>query len=218
MSRLTSRCATLSSGRVGPLVVGRSSDATSVPSRPTGQTRRRIHGDQQQEHTVRRARHRRDGGSGPSRLPLRCSSVVSAASWLRACPQAQRPRVRVERTRPERLPRERRPVERSATGSATTSRHRTRRCVCRVVWWRWCRVPQHTCWRPRAVTPRRSRGGHVPRAGGTTVHVTSAIYGASNLFNGGVIQVLNGSTLVMDPDQAGAPAFQNVVGEFFSSR
>ncbi len=47
---------------------------------------------------------------------------------------------------------------------------------------------------------------------GTTVNVTSAIYGASNLFNGGVIQVLNGSTLVMDPDQAGAPAFQNVVG------
>jgi hypothetical protein len=41
---------------------------------------------------------------------------------------------------------------------------------------------------------------------------TNDVYGGTNLINGGVIQVLNGSTLQLSPDQNGAPAFQNVVG------
>ncbi len=48
--------------------------------------------------------------------------------------------------------------------------------------------------------------------GGNTVSLASAIFGGSNLFNGGVIQVLNGSTFDMNADQNGAPAFQNVIG------
>ena len=54
--------------------------------------------------------------------------------------------------------------------------------------------------------------GTVRLEGGNVVSLASAIYGGSNLFNGGVIQVLNGSTLDLNSDQNGAPAFQNVVG------
>ena len=41
---------------------------------------------------------------------------------------------------------------------------------------------------------------------------TNNVYGGTNLINGGVIQVLNGSTLHMSADQNGAPAFQNTIG------
>lgn len=54
--------------------------------------------------------------------------------------------------------------------------------------------------------------GTIRIQGGNSVSLASAVYGGSNLFNGGVIQVLNESTFVMNPDQNGAPAFQNVVG------
>ncbi len=54
--------------------------------------------------------------------------------------------------------------------------------------------------------------GTVRIEGGNTVSLASAIYGGSNLINGGVIQVLGGSTFDMNADQNGAPAFQNVVG------
>lgn len=54
--------------------------------------------------------------------------------------------------------------------------------------------------------------GTVRIESGTTVSLASAVYGGSNLFNGGVIQVLSNSTFDMNADQNGAPAFQNVVG------
>jgi len=54
--------------------------------------------------------------------------------------------------------------------------------------------------------------GTVRIESGTTVGLATAIYGASNLINGGVIQVLGNSTFDMNADQAGAAAFQNAVG------
>ncbi len=51
------------------------------------------------------------------------------------------------------------------------------------------------------------------RINGTNAQVnTNWAYGGTNIINGGVIQVLNGSRLTMAPDQNGAPAFQNVIG------
>jgi hypothetical protein len=54
--------------------------------------------------------------------------------------------------------------------------------------------------------------GTVRIESGTTVGLATAIYGGSNLINGGVIQVLGNSTFDMNSDQNGAPAFQNAVG------
>lgn len=54
--------------------------------------------------------------------------------------------------------------------------------------------------------------GTVRIQSGTTVGLATAIYGGSNLINGGVIQVLSNSTFDMNADQNGAPAFQNAVG------
>ncbi len=46
---------------------------------------------------------------------------------------------------------------------------------------------------------------------GASVRINLA-YGGTNLVNGGVIQVLNGSTLDMEADQGGSSAYQNVAG------
>ena len=46
---------------------------------------------------------------------------------------------------------------------------------------------------------------------GPTVRINN-VFGGTNLINGGVIQVLNGSTLDMEADQNGAPAYQNIAG------
>jgi len=54
--------------------------------------------------------------------------------------------------------------------------------------------------------------GTVRIESGTTVGLATAVYGASNLINGGVIQVFSNSTFDMNADQGGAAAFQNVVG------
>lgn len=61
------------------------------------------------------------------------------------------------------------------------------------------------------VSTLRIEGTVVIESGGT-VGVAGGIFGGSNMVNGGVIKVTSNSTLVMNPDQNGAQAFQNVVG------
>lgn len=61
------------------------------------------------------------------------------------------------------------------------------------------------------VSALRIEGTVIIESGGE-VSVAGAIYGGSNMVNGGVIKVTSSSTLAMNSDQNGAPAFQNVIG------